>query len=102
MCWRVQYLYDCFTFTPRVPVAEYEKTTGIRYLLHEPTPPESTQFNSVLKRETMSCDNKLPPWEKPSPSAITHDVGLNIMNSLTRSKDKFITMDGGKQIRWYM
>jgi hypothetical protein len=50
----------------------------------------------------MSCENKLPPWEKPSPLTITHDVGLNIMNSLTRSKDKFITMDGGKQIRWYM
>lgn len=50
----------------------------------------------------MSVESKLPPWEKPSPLEITHDVGLHIMNSLTRSKDKFITMDGGKQIRWYM
>lgn len=50
----------------------------------------------------MSSDNILPPWEVPEPGAVTHDMGLYIMNSLTRNKDKFITMDGSKQVRWYM
>jgi cysteinyl-tRNA synthetase len=49
-----------------------------------------------------SAGTKLPPWQPPSPESITHNVGLKIMNSLTRAKDPFITMDGSKRVRWYM
>jgi hypothetical protein len=44
----------------------------------------------------------LPPWQAPSPPTVTHDVGLYIMNSLTREKEKFVTIDGGSNVRWYM
>lgn len=43
-----------------------------------------------------------PPWARPTPSVITHDTGLMMKNSLTRQKDKFITIDGSKNVKWYM
>jgi len=46
-----------------------------------------------------------PKWEKPcggKPEKITHDVGLMMMNSLTRRKEKFVTIDGGREVKWYM
>jgi len=48
----------------------------------------------------MSCC--MPVWRKPEPKENSYDVGLYIMNSLTRKKDKFITMDGDRKVRWYM
>jgi len=44
----------------------------------------------------------MPPWQKPTPSNVTHDVGLKIMNSLTRQKEPFVTLDGGRSVKWYM
>ena len=49
--------------------------------------------------------NLQPKWEKPcggEPEKITHDVGLLMMNSLTRRKEKFVTIDGGREVKWYM
>jgi len=46
--------------------------------------------------------NIQPHWQKPNPQTITHDVGLKVMNSLTRNKEKFITMDGSSGVKWYM
>ena len=49
------------------------------------------------------CDIKLSNcWEKPKPRAVYHDVGLKVMNSLTREKETFITMDGSRSVKWYM
>ena len=44
----------------------------------------------------------MPTWHPPAPANPEFDVGLRILNSLTRNKDKFITMDGGRTVRWYM
>lgn len=54
--------------------------------------------------ETPSCcgGSVLPKWREPSPEAVVHDVGLKIMNSLTRKKDRFVTMDGSRLVKWYM
>jgi len=49
-----------------------------------------------------TAGTKLPPWQAPSSEFLTHNVGLKIMNSLTRAKDPFVTIDGSKQLRWYM
>jgi len=44
-----------------------------------------------------------PPWLRPSPAeGIAHDPRLRIMNSLTREKEHFVTMDGTDRITWYM
>jgi cysteinyl-tRNA synthetase len=43
-----------------------------------------------------------PHWHKPSPLLVTHETGLMVMNSLTRKKEKFVTMDGGRDVKWYM
>jgi cysteinyl-tRNA synthetase len=51
---------------------------------------------------TTKSKNVQPPWEKPSPANITHDTGLRMLNSLTRSTDKFMTQTGGQQVTWYM
>ena len=51
--------------------------------------------------ETMSCF-KMPKWTTPCPKCVQYDVDLHIMNSLTRKKDKFITIDGNRKVRWYM
>ena len=42
------------------------------------------------------------PWTVPRPLMVTHNTGLRMLNSLTRKKDTFVTMDGGKHVRWYM
>jgi cysteinyl-tRNA synthetase len=52
--------------------------------------------------EDTSKNTKMCPWHKPDPSEVTHDVGLYVMNSLTRKKDRFITMNGNRQVHWYM
>jgi len=44
----------------------------------------------------------MPKWHPPAPASVEYDVGLRVMNSLTRNKDKFIAMDGGRTVRWYM
>lgn len=44
----------------------------------------------------------MPRWYPPEPESVTHDVGLKVMNSLTREKDTFITMDGSRKLKWYM
>lgn len=41
-------------------------------------------------------------WIPPNPTSNNYNVGLNIMNSLTREKDPFVTMDGDRHVRWYM
>jgi len=43
-----------------------------------------------------------PYWCKPCPPEVTHDAGLMMMNSLTRRKEKFVTIDGGRNVKWYM
>lgn len=45
---------------------------------------------------------RLAPWFRPQPSVVTHSVGLRVMNSLTRTKDEFVTMDGSNRLTWYM
>jgi len=51
-----------------------------------------------------SCNNSncMPTWHKPCPPEVKHSVGLSMMNSLTRKKEPFVTMDGGKVVKWYM
>jgi len=44
----------------------------------------------------------MAPWHAPNPPTVSHDVGLAVMNSLTRQKDRFITINGGRQLYWYM
>jgi hypothetical protein len=44
----------------------------------------------------------MPPWEKPCPPSVTHDPKLKVLNSLTREKNHFMTMDGTNRITWYM
>jgi hypothetical protein len=44
----------------------------------------------------------LPPWEAPNPPSIQHDPKLMVLNSLTRQKNHFVTMDGSNRITWYM
>jgi len=57
---------------------------------------------------TTSCHNSssggghMPSWQKPCPAEIKHNVGLSMMNSLTRKKEPFVTMDGGRIVKWYM
>jgi len=45
---------------------------------------------------------KMAPWHAPNPDSVSHDVGLRIMNSLTREKNRFVTMGGGREVYWYM
>jgi len=54
------------------------------------------------EQETSTKTTKMYHWHKPDPSEVTHDVGLHVMNSLTRNKDRFITMRGNRQVYWYM
>lgn len=48
----------------------------------------------------------MPDWRPPSSSAAdgspSFDVGLQMMNSLTRSKVPFRTLDGSNNVKWYM
>lgn len=44
----------------------------------------------------------MPFWHRPRPRKVSHDVGLKVMNSLTREKDPFVTMDGTRAVKWYM
>jgi len=41
-------------------------------------------------------------WIRPNPTSMNYNVGLNMMNSLTREKEPFVTMDGDRHVRWYM
>jgi len=41
-------------------------------------------------------------WKRPTCENVTHDVNLMVMNSLTRSKEKFVTIHGDRWIKWYM
>ena len=69
------------------------------------TAPERKILDSMTATNSMAEETKetvLPPWQLPKPDKVTYDVGLEIVNSLTRKKEKFITMDGGKHVRWYM
>jgi hypothetical protein len=50
----------------------------------------------------MCSSSLLAPWYKPAPAAVTHSTGLKILNSLTREKEDFITMDGSNRVTWYM
>lgn len=43
-----------------------------------------------------------PKWHKPKPDKITYDVGLKMLNSLTREKNEFVTIDGDRTVKWYM
>lgn len=59
--------------------------------------------NSSSEQQQLPQLPRQPPWEKPNPSTISHIIpGLKVMNSLTRQKEDFMTMDGSKHIRWYM
>lgn len=49
-----------------------------------------------------SSNGNQPHWHQPTPSKVSHDVDLMVMNSLTRKKEKFITMDGTRHVKWYM
>jgi len=44
----------------------------------------------------------MPFWHRPRPANVTHNVGLKVMNSLTREKDEFVSMDGSRSVKWYM
>lgn len=59
-------------------------------------------FTMAEESTATTKESLLPPWEVPAPAVVSHDMGLYVMNSLTRKKEKFITMDGSKQVRWYM
>lgn len=52
--------------------------------------------------EEKNAESILPKWHVPNPHTVTHDVGLKIMNSLTRNKEPFVTMNGTRSVRWYM
>uniref|UniRef100_A0A6U0T1A9 cysteine--tRNA ligase n=1 Tax=Eucampia antarctica TaxID=49252 RepID=A0A6U0T1A9_9STRA len=44
----------------------------------------------------------MPHWHNPTPENVTHDVGLMVMNSMTRKKERFVTIDGSRSVKWYM
>lgn len=52
--------------------------------------------------QSYCCGAGQPRWQMPSPAKVSHDVDLKIMNSLTRKKDKFVSIDGGRHVKWYM
>jgi hypothetical protein len=54
--------------------------------------------------ETAPGDGKAskPAWEAPRPTEVAFDPGMRLLNSLTRQKDHFLTMDGSKRLVWYM
>lgn len=43
-----------------------------------------------------------PRWIRPTPALVSHDPQLQIMNSLTRQKESFISMTGDQSLTWYM
>lgn len=45
---------------------------------------------------------KLHPWIRPKPLLVQHDARLKILNSLTREKEHFLTIDGSSHVTWYM
>jgi hypothetical protein len=45
---------------------------------------------------------KLHPWIRPKPLLVHHDARLKILNSLTREKEHFLTIDGSNHVTWYM
>lgn len=54
---------------------------------------------SYTKSSMASAGRQQPPWQKPDGKNLT---GLNIYNSLTRSKTPFHTIDPeGKKVTWY-
>ena len=59
-------------------------------------------LTNYLHVVTIMSNCKMPHWHKPTPENIQYDSGLHVMNSLTRNKDKFVTMDGDRKVRWYM
>ena len=44
----------------------------------------------------------LPPWQAPNPPTVSFDPSVYVMNSLTRQKEHFLTMDGSHRLVWYM
>jgi len=64
--------------------------------------PIAVPAQNATMAEDEAASSQLPPWEAPTPPTVTHDVGLYVMNSLTRKKEKFVTIDGGPNVRWYM
>jgi hypothetical protein len=45
---------------------------------------------------------KLHPWIRPKPLLVQHDARLKMLNSLTREKEHFLTIDGSNHVTWYM
>jgi cysteinyl-tRNA synthetase len=63
---------------------------------------EENSNNNNSNNSNNNNNNKQPPWHQPSPTHITHETGLTVLNSLTRSKDLFLTQTGSSQVTWYM
>jgi hypothetical protein len=57
----------------------------------------------VPLKDASSCLCPLPQWRAPNPEQMTFPPpGLRLYNSLTRQKELFVTMNGGKHLTWYM
>jgi hypothetical protein len=53
-------------------------------------------------KDAHSC-GALPHWHAPQPEQVTFPPpGLRLYNSLTRQKELLATMNGSKQLTWYM
>mmetsp|Transcript_5730 Transcript_5730/g.8304 ORF Transcript_5730/g.8304 Transcript_5730/m.8304 type:complete len:80 (-) Transcript_5730:61-300(-) len=66
------------------------------------TTTKTSKMNTSSCESSSPCTSLQPTWHAPYPDKITHDVGLMVMNSLTREKEKFLTIDGGRSVKWYM
>jgi hypothetical protein len=66
-----------------------------------PSPPTAA---TIITTTTTNAEKKdgMPPWYPPQPEKVAFDPQLVMLNSLTRQKERFITMDGSKRLVWYM
>ena len=82
----------------------YNKKSNTSVTTTDNMPNSEERTTTTNKKEALDSGRKavLAPWTKPSPETVTFETGLKIMNSLTRQKDAFITMDGSRKLSWYM
>ncbi len=99
-----------FLFFPFLSLSISSPPPALSYFeLRRPLSTWTTRGSGTVQTQFTYCQTtkafntmSQPHWHTPSPLLVTHDTGLMVMNSLTRKKDKFVAMDGGRNVKWYM